>query len=78
MLADAHRQAAIDIEQTITDLGDPASKPHISRLLIEAYWGSAFHWIAFACQQKHGKHKENHTQLARFLRDMSELEVADW
>jgi len=31
MLADAHHQAAIDIEQTIADLGDLSLKPYIGR-----------------------------------------------
>ena len=76
MLADAHRQAALDLEQTIAALGDPSTQPFISRLLIEAYWGASFHWIAVGCQERHGKHKENHTQLAKFLRDMGEQSIA--
>ncbi|HLY30340.1 MAG TPA: hypothetical protein VKQ36_04900 [Ktedonobacterales bacterium] len=76
MLVDAHRQAALDMEQTIATLGDPAVHPYISRLLIEAYWGASFHWIAVGCQEKHGKHKENHTQLAKFLRDQNEDTIA--
>ena len=51
MLVDAHRQAALDMEQTIAALGDPAAQPFISRLLIEAYWGASFHWIAVGCQE---------------------------
>ncbi|HLY30575.1 MAG TPA: hypothetical protein VKQ36_06080 [Ktedonobacterales bacterium] len=38
-----HRQRALDIEQTIADLGDPAVKPHICAVLIESYWGASFH-----------------------------------
>ena len=75
---DAHRQAALDIEQAIDDLGDPAAKPYISRSVIEDYRGAAFHWIAYGCQHKYGKHKENHSQLGRFLRDLGESSVADW
>ena len=77
MLADAHRQAALDIEQTIDDLGDPTARPYLGRGVIELYWGAAFHWIAYGCQQKHGKHKENHTKLGKFLRDQGEHERAD-
>ncbi|HEY7831963.1 MAG TPA: hypothetical protein VIG30_00240 [Ktedonobacterales bacterium] len=73
MLADAHRQAAEENEQLIADAGDPAIKPYAGRGIIELYWGAAFHWIAFGCQQKHGKHKENHSHLVSFLRDMGEL-----
>jgi len=76
MLVDAHRQAALDMEQTIAALGDPAAQPYISRLLIEAYWGASFHWIAVGCQERHGKHKENHTQLAKFLRDQGDAPIA--
>lgn len=75
MLADAHRQAALDIEQSLAKLGDPAVEPFVGRLLIEAYWGAAFHWIAYGCQQKHAKHKENHTQLSRYLRDLGEVTI---
>lgn len=78
VLEDAHRKAAEDIERTIADLGDPAVKPYISRSLIENYWGAAFHWIAVGCQRKHSKHKENHSHLGKFLRDLGELSVADW
>ncbi len=72
MLADAHRQAALDIEQAIADLGDPATRPYLGRTVIELYWGATFHWIAYGCQQKYGKHKESHTKLGRFLRDLGE------
>lgn len=77
MLGDAHRQAAMDIEQTIALLGDPAANPYIGRGLIELYWGAAFHWAAYGCQRKHAKHKENHTKLGRFLRDLGEMAAAD-
>ncbi len=72
MLADAHRQAALDLEQSISDMGDPAAKPYLTRAAIELYWAAAFHWIAYGCQTKHGKHKENHTKLGRYLRDVGE------
>jgi hypothetical protein len=75
MLGDAHRQAATDIEQAVTRIGDPAANPAFIRALIELYWGAAFHWIAYGCQQKHGKHKENHTHLAKYLRDLGESSV---
>lgn len=58
-------------------MGDPASKPYLGRSVIELYWGAAFHWIAYGCQQKHGKHKENHTKLGKFLRDIGEPGIAD-
>ena len=63
VLSDAHRQAALDIERAIGDLGDPTARPYLSRSLIEVYCGAAFQWIAYGCQRKHSKHKENHTKL---------------
>jgi hypothetical protein len=64
MRADAHEQHARQLEHANDVLSDPAADPDISISLIENYWGAAFHWIAFGCQQKHGKHKENHSGLA--------------
>lgn len=75
MLADAHHQAALDMEQSITELGDPAAKPWNTRAIIELYWAAAFHWIAYGCQVKHGKHKENHTKLAQYLNDLGESTI---
>lgn len=63
MLVDAHHAKALRIEQSMTDLGDPTIKPHILEALIELSWAAAFQWIAVGCQQKHGKHKENHSHL---------------
>jgi hypothetical protein len=77
MLADAHRQAAEDDEKALADLGDPAVKPYIGRAVIELCWGAAFHWIAYACQQKHGKHKEHHSGLVAYLRQLGEPDAAD-
>ena len=56
----------------IADIGDVTGKPYATRSVIELYWGAAFHWIAYGTQRKHGKHKENHTKLARYLRDLGE------
>lgn len=69
MLADAHREKALRIEQSIADFGDPALKPYIAEALIELSWAAAFQWIAAGSQQKHGKHKENHTHLVSCLND---------
>lgn len=57
-------------------LGDPAADPDLGPGLIEILWSAAFHWIAYGCQRKHGQHKENHTQLGRYLRDMGDTVVA--
>jgi hypothetical protein len=73
VLADAHRQAALDLERSIADLGDPAVNPWNARAIIELYWGTAFHWVAYGCQVKHGKHKENHTKLISYLRDLGRV-----
>lgn len=35
MLGHAHQQAALDIEQAITKLGDPAANPALGRSIIE-------------------------------------------
>jgi hypothetical protein len=51
MLADAHRQAAEDIEATIAKV---QADPRAARVVIESCWGAAFHWIAYGTQQKHG------------------------
>jgi hypothetical protein len=61
MLADAHRVAAEDIDAM-------GASPRASWLIIEGAWGAAFHWIAFACQTKHGKHQESHARLGTFMR----------
>ncbi len=76
MVADAHRSAADELEQAIADLGDPATKPYIGRTVIENYYGAAFHWIAYGCERKHGKHKENHSGLVSYLRALGELTTA--
>ena len=77
MLGDDHRTAAEEIERTLSDMGDPATKPYIGRTVIESYWGAAFHWIAYGCQRKHGKHKENHTHLVTYLRDLGETTLSN-
>jgi hypothetical protein len=78
MLADKHRAPALANEQTIADLGDWVAKPYVRPTVIEDYWGAAFHWIAYACQTKHSKHKDKHQGLAPFLRnDLHEPTVAD-
>ncbi|WIG61452.1 MAG: hypothetical protein OJF49_004200 [Ktedonobacterales bacterium] len=76
MRVDAHQQRALQLEHAISLLGDPAADADIGPSLIENYWAAAFHWIAYGCQQKHGQHKENHTQLGRYLRDLGEPVIA--
>ena len=75
MLAARHRKAAEDIEQSVQQL---QGNPQAARLIIEGAWGASFHWIAYACQTKHQKHRESHKRLAAFLRDEGESIVADW
>jgi hypothetical protein len=77
MRVDAHQQRAQQLEHSIGTLGDPTADPDQAPGIIELYWGAAFHWIAYGCQTKHGKHKENHTQLGRYLRDLGESTVGD-
>lgn len=79
MNANDHRAAAEDIERANVDLGDPAAKPYIRRTMIENYFGSAFHWIAYGTATKHGQHKENHSRLRSYLNGLGEPRVAqDW
>jgi len=75
MLAESHRQAAEDIEQTILQLQGTLSA---ARMVIEGAWGSAFHWIAFGCETKHQSHQESHARLGTFLRRQEESTVAEW
>jgi len=75
MLADAHRRAAEDIENTILPL---QSQSRATRVVIEGAWGAAFQWIAFGCETKHHQHQNNHTRLGRFLRNFGEGTVANW
>lgn len=77
MRAEDHRQAALDHELTIQDLGDPVAKTYIRRDLIEAYWGATFQWIAYGCEQRHHQHRENHEGLARWLEGLGEARIAD-
>jgi len=75
MLAEAHRQAAEDIEKTILPL---QAVSYAARVVIEGAWGAAFHWIAFGCEIKHKSHQESHARLGTFLRLQGELPVAEW
>jgi hypothetical protein len=76
MRVDGHEQHAQQLEHAITLLGDPAADPDVGISLIELYWAASFHWIAVGCQKKHGRHKENHTQLGKYLRDLGEPAIA--
>ena len=75
MLAEAHRQAAEDIEKTILPL---QTASYAARVVIEGAWGAAFHWIAFGCETKHQNHQESHARLGTFLRRHGEGAVAEW
>jgi hypothetical protein len=75
MLAEAHRRAAEDIEDTILPLQSSAKA---ARVVIESAWGAAFHWIAFGSETKHSRHQESHARLGRFLRSLGEGTTADW
>jgi hypothetical protein len=54
MKLDGHQAKALRIERAIGKLGDPATTPDDRGLLIESYWGAAFHWTADGCKCKHG------------------------
>jgi hypothetical protein len=73
MKADAHRQAAEDLEYTIAKLqGDPRA----ARSIIENAWGAAFHWIVYGCIRKYTKHFDKHQGLYRNLRQLNEGDIA--
>jgi hypothetical protein len=76
MLAEGHRNAAEDIEQSIKKLL-PDLETGGSRVVIESAWGAAFHWIAFACETKHQQHQESHARLGRFLHNQGEKNAAE-
>ena len=57
MLADAHRRAAEGIERALKKVW-PSTDPDEGRLVIEGAWSASLHWIAYACQTKHGQHQE--------------------
>src|SRR5262249_55495591 len=76
MRVDAHEQRALQLEHAATLLGDPAADPDIGPSLIENYWAAGFHWVAYGCQRKHGRHKENHTGLGRYLDELGDADIA--
>ena len=74
-----HQQRAFDIERAIGDLGDPAAKQYICPVLIESFWGAAFHWIVVGCIRKHAWHTDSHAGLVKRLKQLNEDQVAvDW
>jgi hypothetical protein len=75
MLAEGHRRAAEDIENTTLSL---QAIPSAARMVIEGAWGAAFHWIAFGCAMKYQKHRDSHIRLGTYLRSQGELAVAEW
>jgi hypothetical protein len=76
MRAEDHERRALQLEHANSVLGDPATDPDLIPTVIENFWGAAFHWIAYGRQHQHGQHKENHTQLSRYLRDLNEPSIA--
>ncbi len=77
MLAEGHRKAAESIEKGIIKL-QPDIDLTVARVAIEAAWGASFQWIAFGCATKYQQHRNNHTRLGHYLRDLGEAAVADW
>ncbi|MEO7020675.1 MAG: hypothetical protein ABI234_11040 [Ktedonobacteraceae bacterium] len=75
MLAEAHRHAAEEIENTILLI---QANETAARVVIESAWGAAFHWICFGCATKHNNHQESHARLGRFLHTLEEGSVARW
>lgn len=75
MLAEGHRKAAEDIENTTLSLQGTS---YAARMMIEGAWGVAFHWIAYGCTTKHVQHQDHHSRLASYLRRQGEMAVAEW
>ncbi|HLY32747.1 MAG TPA: hypothetical protein VKQ36_17115 [Ktedonobacterales bacterium] len=74
-----HQQRALNIERSLQDLGDPVTHPHNHSVLIECYWGAAFHWIVVGCMRKHQWHTDSHAGLVGRLKQLGEAQVAaDW
>lgn len=71
-----HRQRALDIEQSIGDLGDPSAKPYVCALAIEGYWGASFQWVVVGCMRKHNWHTDSHTGLVARLKSLGEPALA--
>jgi hypothetical protein len=71
-----HQQRALDTEKAAADLGDPAAKPYICALAVEAYWGASFHWLVVGCMRKHGGHTDSHLGLVRNLTRLGEAAIA--
>jgi hypothetical protein len=69
-----HRTTAEELEQTIQQLKSIGGSP---RVIIETAWGAGYHWIAYGCQRKHGKHLDKHQGLVKYLEGLNEAWVAD-
>ena len=75
MREDDHRKAAEELEQNIQQLRAIGGA---DRAVIELAWGAAFHWTAYGCQRKYGKHQENHRGLVTTLENYNETLMADY
>lgn len=74
-----HRQRALDIEQSVADLGDPTAKPYICALAIAGYWSASFHWIIVGCMRKYNWHTDMEAELVHRLHALDEPQIAsDW
>jgi len=71
-----HEQRALDVERSIVDLGDPSTKPYICSLVIEGYWGAAFHWIVVGCIRKHQWYTDSYLGLAKKLKGLGAADIA--
>lgn len=71
-----HQQRALDVERSLQDLGDPVTKPYISAMAIEGYWGAAFHWIVVGGMRKHSWHTDSHQGLVKQLKALGEAGIA--
>ena len=72
----SHEQRALDVERSIFDLGDPSAKPYICALVIEGYWGAAFHWIVVGYIRKYQWRTDSHLGLAKKLNSLGAADIA--
>ena len=69
-----HRATAEELEQTIQQLQSIGGSP---RVIIETAWGAGYHWTAYGCQRKYGKHSDKHQGLVKYLEGLNETWAAD-
>lgn len=76
MNANGHFQRAKDLEETIAFLmSAPQPEQHVASI-VEAIYGAAQHYIAYALQTRHEEHSDTHAGIVRRLRNYGYPETA--